>query len=189
MILLIDNYDSFTYNLWDYFKQLAVGCRVVRNDKFSMKSIEKLHPCAIVFSPGPKRPKDAGMMMDIIGYYFDKIPLLGICLGHQAIGEFFGARLIKATHPFHGKTSLIQHNGNPIFERLPARFEVMRYHSLILSKLENTELEIIAATSEKVPMAIVHQQLPIYGFQFHPESILTQQGIQLLRNWLKVSNL
>ena len=143
---------------------------------------------AIVFSPGPKIPKDAGLMMELIKHFYDKIPMLGICLGHQGIGEFFGAKLIKATKPMHGKISAIFHN-DKIFDNLPPRFNVTRYHSLILSDLENSPLKIIAQTDEKEIMAIKHAHLPIYGVQFHPEAILTEYGIRLLKNWANINNL
>jgi len=183
-ILLIDNYDSFTYNLYDYFLQLGTECTVIRNNEVPFEEIHKLSFDAIVLSPGPKKPVDAGFMMELIAYYFNKVPLLGICLGHQGIGEFFGASLQKAKLPMHGKTSSIQHKQHPLFKRLPEQYKVMRYHSLLLKGLDQTPLTSIAKTEENENMAIAHPQHPIYGVQFHPESILTEHGLQLLENWL-----
>jgi anthranilate synthase/aminodeoxychorismate synthase-like glutamine amidotransferase len=182
-ILLIDNYDSFTYNLYDYFLQSGADCRVIRNDDLSLAEFQQLSFDALVFSPGPRRPTDAGLMMPLIAYFFNKKPILGICLGHQGIGEFFGATLQKNL-PVHGKTSLLQHNGHLLFKGLPSTFKVMRYHSLILEDLDNTPLEIIAQTPEGEVMAIAHQSLPILGVQFHPESILTEYGLKMIQNWL-----
>ncbi len=183
-ILLIDNYDSFTYNLYDYFLQLGTECTVIRNNEIPFEEIHNLSFDAIVLSPGPKRPADAGFMMELIAYYFDKIPILGICLGHQGIGEFFGASLQKASLPMHGKTSSIKHNQHPLFKNLPEQYKVMRYHSLLLKDLDKTPLISIAQTKENENMAIAHPDLPIYGVQFHPESILTEHGLELLGNWL-----
>ncbi len=183
-ILLIDNYDSFTYNLYDYFLQLGAECLVIRNNEIPFEEIHNISFDAIVLSPGPKKPENAGFMMELIAYYFDKIPLLGICLGHQGIGKFFGASLQKANLPMHGKTSSIHHQQHPLFKNLPEQYKVMRYHSLLLKELEQTPLLAIAQTEENENMAIAHPQLPIYGVQFHPESILTEHGLQLLGNWL-----
>lgn len=183
-ILLIDNYDSFTYNLYDYFLQLGTDCNVVRNNVLSIEEIHQLSFDAIVLSPGPKKPVDAGFMMELIKYYYDKVPLLGICLGHQGIGQFFGASLQKSKLPMHGKTSVIQHTQHPLFRNIPKQYKVMRYHSLLLNQLEQTPLVSIAYTERNENMAIAHSDLPIYGVQFHPESILTEHGLQLLGNWL-----
>jgi anthranilate synthase/aminodeoxychorismate synthase-like glutamine amidotransferase len=185
-ILIIDNYDSFTYNLFDYFCQLGTACRVVRNNEFTLTEFCALDFDGLVLSPGPKRPADAGLLMALIDYFHDKKPILGICLGHQGIGEYFGASLIKAAIPMHGKTSVISHNGHPLFEAIPKQYQVMRYHSLALENLAGTPLDILATTAKGEIMAIAHQELPIYGVQFHPESILTDFGIVLLENWLNL---
>ena len=182
-LLLIDNYDSFTYNLYDYFLQLGVDCVVFRNDAISIPEIDQLAPDAIVLSPGPERPAQAGISNEIIHYFHTSIPILGVCLGHQAIGEFFGAKLVKASRVMHGKTSEIYHQGHPIFTNLPLSFEVMRYHSLILEALPE-RLELLAQTEEGEIMALSHRNYPLIGIQFHPESILTPHGLQILSNWL-----
>lgn len=184
-ILLVDNYDSFTYNLYDYWLRLGVSCSVVRNDELDLSAFKQIQFKALVLSPGPEKPKDAGLLMELIDYYHDKKPILGICLGHQGIGEYFGARLLKGTVPVHGKTSIIHHHQHSIFKDLPTSFEVMRYHSLELRQFEHTDLDVIAKTSDNIVMAIAHRHLPIYGVQFHPESILTQFGLETMDNWLK----
>jgi len=183
MVLLLDNYDSFTYNLYDYVLQLGQECKVVRNDEMSIDELSALNFSSAIISPGPKTPAQAGITMQFIDRFYSTKPILGICLGHQAIGEFFGARLIKAGKPMHGKTSVVKHNGHFLFKDLPAQFEVMRYHSLILAKPDKTPLDIIARTAEDEVMAIAHRELPIAGVQFHPESILTPHGLSVLRNW------
>ena len=184
-ILLIDNYDSFTYILYDYFLQLGAKCSVIRNDELPFNEILKLDFDALVLSPGPKKPEDAGLMPEIIAHFYNKKPILGICLGHQGVGEFFGAKLTKASLPVHGKTSTLYHQNHPLFKGLPDHFEVMRYHSLLLENIEETELEAIAFTSSGELMAMTHKKLPIIGVQFHPESILTEHGLQLLQNWME----
>ncbi len=183
-ILIIDNYDSFTFNLLDYCQQSGASCRLIRNDDYSIAEIKTFNFDAILLSPGPKKPSDSGLLMKIISYFHDKVPILGVCLGHQAIGEFFGAPLVKSTRPMHGMTSTIQIKTHPIFDRLPPKFEVMRYHSLILDHLTNTPLEVIAYTSDGEIMALSHPSLAIIGLQFHPESILTEYGLQMIQNWL-----
>lgn len=185
-ILLVDNYDSFTYNLYDYICQLGAVCTVIRNDEYPIDVIQKMTFDGLILSPGPKTPKDAGLLMQLIQTFYRTKPILGICLGHQGICEFFGAKLVKATLPMHGKTSLIRHTGHPLFDNIPSEFEVMRYHSLIIREIENTGLDIIATTPTKEIMAIAHREFPLTGVQFHPESILTQYGLKLLDNWLSI---
>lgn len=186
-ILLLDNYDSFTYNLYDYLLQTGADCVVLRNDALTLQEFERLNVEAAVFSPGPKRPADAGVMLQLIGAWRRRMPMLGICLGHQALGEFFGARLVKARVPMHGKTAPVRHNGHPLFEGVPSPFLVMRYHSLVLESLDGTPLENIAQTGEGEIMALAHRSLPLTGVQFHPESILTEYGLQILKNWLNIA--
>lgn len=188
MILLIDNYDSFTYNLKDYFEQLGEECIVVRNDALTLEQIKQLKFNKIVLSPGPERPEKAGVMNEVIREFHSTIPILGICLGHQAIGEFFGANLVKAKKPMHGKVSSIQHNGAAIFNNIPTPFEVCRYHSLIITSIEHAELESIANTSLGEIMAVKHNKFKIFGVQFHPEAILTKFGLKLLDNWLTLAD-
>jgi anthranilate synthase/aminodeoxychorismate synthase-like glutamine amidotransferase len=184
MILLLDNYDSFTYNLYDYFCRLQAEVRVITNDHYKLPEIVAMQPSALVISPGPGRPVDSGITMELVEYFHNKLPILGICLGHQALGEFFGAGLVKSPYPMHGKTSMVNHNGDVVFKGIPAQFEVMRYHSLELENLEGKYLQTIASTSEGTIMAMKHHTLPLYGLQFHPESILTPDGLKLLENWL-----
>ena len=185
-VLLLDNYDSFTYNLYDYLLQAGVECQVVRNDALPLDAFEGLDSEAIVLSPGPKRPTDAGLMMTLIERWHQRVPMLGICLGHQAMGEFFGAKLVKAALPMHGKTSEIQHRGgHPLFADIPQRFRVMRYHSLLLHSLDGCPLDVLAATDAGEIMALAHRSLPLVGVQFHPESVLTQHGLRLVHNWVK----
>ena len=186
-VLLLDNYDSFTYNLYDYLSQAGAKVTVVRNDQLPAGWMEDLPFDAIVLSPGPEKPRDAGQMMDLIARYHLSKPILGVCLGHQGIGEFFGARLVKAALPMHGKTSLIHHESHPLFANIPSPVQVMRYHSLLLESLPDNELVSIAETEEGEIMALKHVRLPVYGFQFHPESILSEYGLPLLKNWLALA--
>jgi len=189
MVILLDNYDSFTYNLQDYFSQLGKPCEVIRNDEKTLEEIIRMDPDALILSPGPETPSKAGIMMDAIKNFHTRIPVLGICLGHQGIGEFFGATLVGAEKIMHGKTSLIHHQHHPLFNNIPSPFEAMRYHSLILKNVESTCLQVIATTDEDEVMAIIHPQYKICGIQFHPESILTPHGILILKNWLQWSGL
>ena len=184
-LLLLDNYDSFTYNLYDYLSQLGATCTVVRNDKTSILELEKCHFDGIVLSPGPKRPKDAGILMELVAHYYDKMPILGICLGMQAIGEYFGAKLVHASIPIHGKTSLVEHTQKDLFHGISQPTQVMRYHSLLLKNLPNC-LEPTAWTTTKELMGIQHKTYPIWGLQFHPESILSLEGLEILKNWLEI---
>jgi len=183
-ILLLDNYDSFTYNLWDYLERLEVSCTVIRNDEEHWTTIIEQDWDGIVLSPGPQRPSDAGILMKTIAHYYDKLPILGICLGHQALGEFFGAKLVHNKVPVHGKTSSIHHQTINLFDTINSPTTVMRYHSLQLVDLPNT-LRATAWTDNDEIMAMQHQHFPLYGVQFHPESILTVDGLKLLSNWLK----
>jgi anthranilate synthase/aminodeoxychorismate synthase-like glutamine amidotransferase len=183
-ILLIDNYDSFTYNLYDYFCQLGAACKVVRNDELHLSDIQSHSFDALVLSPGPGRPESAGIMMDLLEDFCHRKVILGICLGMQAIGLHFGAKLVHAKEPVHGKTSKIFHRQDNVFCEVPNPALVMRYHSLVIKDLPSC-LDVTAWTKDNTIMAIQHTELPIYGFQFHPESILTQEGMLLLKNWLK----
>ena len=188
MVLLLDNYDSFTYNLYDYIKQLGIDCFVIRNDQYSVKEIQRMEFSSIVISPGPGIPSNSGVCMDLIEKYHNKLPILGICLGFQAIGEFFGAELVKAKIPMHGKTSSLEIlNKGRLFKDLANEIEVMRYHSLILQNLPE-ELQLLCKTQLNEPMAFEHESLPLAGVQFHPESILTKDGITILKNWFNSLN-
>ncbi len=185
MLLMIDNYDSFTYNLVQYFGELGEDIEVFRNDKISIPEIEKLDPEVLVISPGPGTPQDAGISLDVIQHFAGKIPLLGVCLGHQCIGESFGGRIISAPRLMHGKTSEIHHTGKELFNGLPNPFEATRYHSLIIEKESLPDcLEINAWTGEQEIMGVRHKTQPLFGVQFHPESILTKEGKVLLNNFL-----
>lgn len=184
-LVLLDNYDSFTYNLYDYLLQLGASCVVLRNDTASLAEIESIRPEGIVLSPGPCRPEDAGILMPVIAHFFARVPILGVCLGHQGLGTFFGARLVHAAKPMHGKTSPIRRVDDVLFEGLPETFAVMRYHSLVLEGLEGTPLLPLAYSEDSGElMAMRHRELPLWGVQFHPESILTPLGISILSNWL-----
>lgn len=184
MVLLIDNYDSFTYNLYDYILQLGLACLVVRNDEMNLAEIKTLDFHSIVISPGPGIPKNAGITNSLIQEYYNKKPMLGICLGHQAIGEFFGANLVKSENPMHGKTSTLHYKENLLFSDVSERFEVMRYHSLVLKDLKHP-LKTIASSHLDEIMAFEHTDLPIIGIQFHPESILTENGLLLMNNFFE----
>ncbi|SDG53178.1 anthranilate synthase component 2 [Thermoanaerobacter thermohydrosulfuricus] len=187
MILIIDNYDSFTYNLYQYVGEMSKEIFVIRNDEVSVKDIEKLNPEKIILSPGPGRPENAGICVDVIKILEDKIPILGICLGHQAIGYAYGAKIVKADKIMHGKTSLVFHKGEEIFKDIKNPIEAMRYHSLVIDRQTlPRDLEITAYTEEGVIMGVRHKMYPVYGLQFHPESILTEQGKEILRNFLEV---
>jgi len=188
MILVIDNYDSFTYNLVQYLGELGADLKVYRNDKITIDEIKKLKPAKIVISPGPGEPKDAGISEKVISTFGQHTPILGVCLGLQAIGEVFGGRIVGAKNLMHGKTSLIYHNGKGIFKALPNPFEATRYHSLIVERKSLPRcLEITAETKEdKEIMGLKHNKYPIYGVQFHPESILTAKGMELLKNFIEL---
>lgn len=185
LVLLIDNYDSFTFNLYDYIQQLGYECKVIRNDEYTLNELRDLEFDTIVISPGPGTPAESGITMAVIDYYFDKKPILGICLGHQAIGVHFGAKLIKAHLPMHGKTSIVEVDQKArCFKGFDKELEVMRYHSLILQELPSN-FKATARTRTSEIMAIEHLHLPIAGLQFHPESILTEKGIDMLGNWFE----
>jgi anthranilate synthase/aminodeoxychorismate synthase-like glutamine amidotransferase len=181
MILLLDNFDSFTYILQDYLSQIGLKCEVVRND-IPLKKIILNDYTAVLLSPGPGKPADAGNLLSVIDYYHDKLPILGICLGHQALASYFGATVRKANCPMHGKVSKIYCYPDPIFQNIPTHINVVRYHSLITENLPSA-LKVLAYTSENDIMAFRHISLPIYGLQFHPEAVLTECGLQILKNW------
>lgn len=184
MILFIDNYDSFTYNLVDYFGQLEPNLLVIRNDKITLERIKNLRPNGIVLSPGPGMPENAGICNDLIATFYREIPILGICLGHQCIGAVFGAKIIRAPRPVHGKVSAIYHNREAIFTSLPSPFLATRYHSLVIERASlPPELKIIAESEDQQIMAIQHLQHPLMGLQFHPESIKTEVGFEIIQTW------
>jgi anthranilate synthase component II len=185
MILLIDNYDSFTYNLYQQIGTFHKEIHVVRNNKITIKEIKRLNPTGIVLSPGPGRPEDAGICIDVIKNFYRDIPILGICLGHQSIAYAFGARIISAKEIMHGKVSSITHSGTGIFENLPPTFNVMRYHSLAVEQESlPDEFQVLAFTEDGEIMAIQHRDYPIFGLQFHPESIGTEEGSKLIQFFL-----
>jgi anthranilate synthase/aminodeoxychorismate synthase-like glutamine amidotransferase len=187
MLLVIDNYDSFTYNLVQYFGELGADPQVKRNDAITPEEVEKLKPKRIVISPGPGRPEDAGISMELIRRLGSRVPLLGVCLGHQCIGEVYGGKVVRAGRLMHGKTSPIQHDGKGVFAKLPNPFEATRYHSLIVEK-ESVPgcLQVSAETAEGEIMGLRHKEYPVHGVQFHPESILSKEGKDLLANFLSL---
>lgn len=182
MILLLDNYDSFTYNLVDYFNQLGVVVKVFRNDD-DFDEITSHDYTAIVISPGPEVPEKAGQCMKVLEHYVEKRPILGICLGHQAIGQYFGGELKKGIRPMHGKLTQIKLQQDPLFNKVPEKISVVQYNSLVVSKLP-ASIKVIAITGNDEIMALRHKDLPIWGLQFHPEAALTQYGLVILKNWL-----
>ena len=187
MILVIDNYDSFTYNIVQYLGELGAHLRVKRNDEITLDEIASLNPDRIVISPGPCTPNEAGISCDVIRRFGPKIPLLGVCLGHQCLGHVFGGDVIRADHLMHGKTSPIIHDGKGVFVGLQNPFEATRYHSLIVKRATLPDcLEITAETTEKEIMGLRHREMPLHGVQFHPESILTLEGKKLLQNFLNL---
>jgi anthranilate synthase/aminodeoxychorismate synthase-like glutamine amidotransferase len=190
MIVLIDNYDSFTYNVYQYLSELGEEVEVYRNDKITSDEISKLSPEAIIISPGPGYPKDAGNSLDIISGNYKDIPILGICLGHQSIGQVFGGTIIKAKKVMHGKSSEIYHEDNALFKDIQCPTKVMRYHSLVIDKvLLSEELKVIATSlDDEEIMAVKHVKYPVYGIQFHPESIFTPMGKKLLANFIEIKN-
>lgn len=188
MLLLIDNYDSFTYNLYQYLAEF-VPVVVYRNDKITIEEIERLNPKGIVISPGPSIPENAGISIPVIKYFKDKLPILGVCLGHQALASAFGTRIIK-TIPMHGKISEIYHISHPLFENVENPFVATRYHSLIADYYTlSNNLKIIAWTKDKLIMGLQYEDYPVFGLQFHPESAFTPQGKEILKNFLKIGGL
>ncbi len=183
MLLVIDNYDSFTYNLVQYFGELGQDIKVFRNDQITLEEIRELNPDHIVISPGPGDPDDGGVSQDVIRELGPTTPILGVCLGHQCIGNVFGGNVVRAPRLMHGKVSPVKHNGQSIFSDLPSPFTATRYHSLIVEDLPDC-LEILAVTEEEEVMGLRHKEYPIVGVQFHPESILTEYGRELLQNFL-----
>ena len=186
MLLVIDNYDSFTYNLVQYFGELGADMKVIRNDELTIGEIKALNPEKIVISPGPCSPNEAGVSVEVVKEFSGKVPILGVCLGHQSIAQAFGGDVVRADRLMHGKTSLMHHEGASVFKGLPQPFEATRYHSLIVKKDTLPEcLEITAWTEEGEIMGLKHKEHEIHGVQFHPESILTAEGKNLLANFLK----
>jgi anthranilate synthase component 2 len=185
MLLMIDNYDSFTYNLVQYLGELGEDVKVARNDELSVDEVERLRPQRVVLSPGPCTPNEAGISLELIRRLAGRLPILGVCLGHQAIGQAFGGRVVHAKTLMHGKTSLIHHTGAGVFHGLPAPYTATRYHSLAIEREScPAELEVTAWTDDGEIMGVRHRTLPVEGVQFHPESILTEHGHALLRNFL-----
>lgn len=188
MLLMIDNYDSFTYNIVQYFGQLGEDVRVYRNDQISLAEIEQLNPERLVISPGPCSPDEAGISVDAIRHFSGKIPLLGVCLGHQSIGAAFGGKVVRSVSLMHGKTSPIHHDGKELFAGLANPFNATRYHSLVVERDTLPDcLAVTAWVDNGEIMGLRHKTLPVWGVQFHPESILTEGGMQLLNNFLELS--
>jgi anthranilate synthase component 2 len=182
---MIDNYDSFTYNLVQYFGELGADLRVYRNDKISLDQVREMRPGQIVISPGPGRPEGAGISVDLINAFSGKVPILGVCLGHQSIGYAYGGKIVRAKQLMHGKTSMIHHDNKEIFKGLENPFEATRYHSLVIDPQTMPEcLEVTAWTDDGEIMGVRHKEFPLWGVQFHPESILTKAGKDILRNFL-----
>jgi anthranilate synthase component 2 len=188
MILLIDNYDSFSYNLFQYFGELKADIKAVRNDRISIEEIRKMNPSHLVISPGPGYPKDAGICLDAVREFSGKIPILGVCLGHQTIGQAFGATVSHAPELMHGKTSNIKADTScPIFIGMPENFEAARYHSLVVKKEGLPDcLKVTATDDDGEIMGLMHRKFPVYGIQFHPESFMTEHGIEILKNFIGI---
>lgn len=187
-LLMVDNYDSFTYNLVQYFGQLGVESTVIRNDELSLDAIAELNPELICISPGPCTPSEAGVSCGVVERFGKTTPILGVCLGHQSIGQVFGANVVRAEELMHGKTSDIEHTGESVFATLESPLRVTRYHSLVVERESLPDcLKITAETSDGVIMGLMHKEYPIHGVQFHPESILTQSGMDILGNFLKLA--
>lgn len=187
MILMIDNYDSFTYNLVQYFGELGANLKVYRNDEVTLDQIKRMRVRQIVISPGPGRPENAGISVDVIHKFAGKIPILGVCLGHQCIGAAYGGKIIRAQKLMHGKTSMIDHDNKEIFKGIENPFEATRYHSLVIEKKTMPKcLEATAHTSDGEMMGLRHKEYPLWGVQFHPESILTKEGKKILKNFMNM---
>jgi anthranilate synthase component 2 len=188
MLLMIDNYDSFTYNLVQYLRELGEEVEVYRNDKISLADIEALNPTRLVVSPGPCTPNEAGISVEAIKHFAGKLPILGVCLGHQSIGQAYGGKVVRADRLMHGKTSPVFHDNRELFAGLPDPFDATRYHSLLVERSSLPEcLEITAWTAEGEIMGMRHRNLPVWGMQFHPESILTVAGMDMLNNFLQMT--
>jgi anthranilate synthase component II len=190
LLLFIDNFDSFVHNLARYFRQLECQTQVVRNNAITVAEIRRLKPQAIVLSPGPCTPNEAGCSLDVIRHLADEFPILGVCLGHQTLGAVYGAKIVRAAEPMHGRTSEINHNGTGLFESLPHPLTVCRYHSLIVeAESLPSELRVTAQTTDGTIMALEHVKLPLFGVQFHPEAVLTVGGYRLLANFLRIAGI
>ena len=190
MLVLVDNYDSFTYNLVHFLGELGADTIVHRNDKVSAEEVLAMRPKAIVLSPGPCTPNEAGICLDLIAKAEGRVPLLGVCLGHQSIGQAYGGKVVRAPEPMHGKLSTVRHTGKGIFQGLPPRFEVTRYHSLIVERASlPAVLEATAETADGIIMGLQHRTDPVFGVQFHPESIASEQGHALLANFLQIAGI
>jgi len=188
MIVLIDNYDSFTFNLVHFFGDLGAEVRVHRNDKVTVPAVLAAEPDAIVLSPGPCTPKEAGICLDLIAAASDSLPILGVCLGHQAIGDAFGGKVVRAPSPVHGKLSEIRHNGTGVFRGINASFQATRYHSLVVERNSLPDaLAVTAETGDGLIMGLAHKRLPVHGVQFHPESIASENGHAMLQNFLTIA--
>lgn len=183
MIIIIDNYDSFTYNLYQLVESLGQKCLVFKNDEISTEKIKRLKPSKIIISPGPKRPEDAGISNRVVQKFYTKIPILGVCLGHECIGQIFSSIIVHAKEIMHGKTSKINHNRDKLFKNVKNPFQAARYHSLVIDQTPK-EFDLIAWTDDKEIMAIKHKIYPLYGVQFHPESFLTPEGKKIMKNFL-----
>jgi len=189
MLLMLDNYDSFTYNLVQYFGELGQDVHVVRNDQMTVQEIAALNPARLCVSPGPCSPAEAGVSVELIKHFAGKIPVLGVCLGHQSIGAAFGGKIIRAKQIMHGKTSEITHDGSPLFRGLPSPHTVIRYHSLAIERASLPDcLRVTAETADGEIMGVEHTSLPVYGVQYHPESILSEHGHALLQNFLDIQS-
>ena len=190
MLLLIDNYDSFTYNLVHFLGELGAACEVRRNDRLTVDEALALKPKAIVISPGPRTPNEAGICLELVAKAGPRVPLLGVCLGHQTIGQAYGGKVVRAPEPMHGKLSTIRHRGRGLFADLPPRLEVTRYHSLIVERASlPAELEVTADTVDGIIMGLAHKRHPVHGVQFHPESIASEYGHDLLANFLRLAGI